>query len=74
MRGQSEDQGRATLTYLEMFVPSDHPAPTHQAHRRPGARQSLPALRRSLQRVRATVDSARDAAQVDTPHRLLLDS
>ena len=25
MRGQSEDQGRATLTYPEMFVPSDHP-------------------------------------------------
>ena len=25
MRGQSEDQGRATLTCPEMFVPSDHP-------------------------------------------------
>ncbi len=25
MRGQSEDQGRATLAYPDMFVPSDHP-------------------------------------------------
>ena len=74
MRGQSEDQGRATLTYPEMFVPSDHPLRRIKPIVDRALANLSPALRRSLQRVRATVDSARDAAQVDTPHRLLLDS